>query len=101
MYYKLFEYLGQQAKFKETKFRFKALVKLLDSTLVPLCMSLYDWAHYTHSKGAVNLHTLLDFDSLLPEYVYITNGKGTDGKVSRAMPVALHSIVVDDRGYCD
>lgn len=35
-------------------------IKLLDSTLVSLTMSVYDWAHYTTKKGAVKMHTLLD-----------------------------------------
>lgn len=100
-YYKLFEYLGQQAVFKQKRFRFKMPVKLLDSTLISLCMAVYDWAHYTHEKGAVKMHTLLDFESLLPEYVYITDGKGSDGASARYVKIKPFCLVVADRGYCD
>lgn len=100
-YYKLFEYLGQQAVFKQKRFRFKMPVKLLDSTLISLCMTVYDWAHYTHEKGAVKMHTLLDFDMLLPEYIHITDGKGSDGTSARHIEIKPFSLVVADRGYCD
>ncbi len=53
----------------------KKPIKLIDSTLISLCMSSYDWALYTHTKGAIKLHTVLDFDTYLPKYVYITDGK--------------------------
>ena len=28
----------------------------------------HDWAHYTTKKSAVKMHTLLDYDSLVPEF---------------------------------
>ncbi len=76
-------------------------LRLLDSTLISLTLSVYDWAHYTTTKGAVKMHTLLDYDSLLPEFVSITDGKGSDNKAAFDIPVNPHSIVVADRGYCD
>ena len=38
----------------------------------------FDWAKYKTANGAVKMHTLLDFDSDLPAYVKITNGKTAD-----------------------
>ena len=76
-------------------------IKLIDSTLISLCMRLYDWALYTHTKGAIKLHTVLDFDTYIPEYVYITDGKNTDNKAAKHIDVKPNSIVVADRGYCD
>ena len=63
--------------------------------------SLYEWAHYTAKKGAVKMHTLLDHDSLLPEFVNITDGKCGDDRGAFSIPVQPHSVVVADRGYCD
>lgn len=54
-----------------------------------------------HDKGAVKMHTLLDYDCLLPEFVNITDGKGSDNKAAYDIPVNPYSIVVADRGYCD
>lgn len=101
IFYMLYRHFGQQAQWHHGKFRFKMPIKLLDSTLVSLTMSVYDWAHYTTKKGAVKMHTLLDYDSLLPEFVNITTGKTTDNKAAYDIAVPKHSIVVADRGYCD
>lgn len=101
IYYKVLAHLGQQVKGGKRIHGLKSPVKLLDSTLISLCMELYDWALYTHTKGAVKLHTLLDFATFLPEYVYITDGKGADNTSAREVRVPPHCIVVADRGYCD
>ncbi len=73
-YFSLLESLGQQAGFKQVKFRIKSKIFLLDSTTISLCLSLFDWAKYKTAKGAVKLHTLLDYDGNLPAYVNITDG---------------------------
>lgn len=101
IFYMLFRHFGQQAVWERKKFRFKMPVKLLDSTLVSLTLSVCDWAHYTTSKGAIKMHTLLDYDCLLPEFVNITDGKVTDNKAAFDIEILPFSIVVADRGYCD
>ena len=100
-HYKWLNYFGQQVRFSGRKFRFKNAVYALDSTIITLCAEVYDWAHYTHSKGAVKLHTLLNFMTLLPEYVHITDGKVADNTGARHVEVKPGSIVVSDRGYFD
>ena len=48
------------------------------------------------------MHTLLDFKTLLPEYVHISDGKGHDSKMAGPIPpIPAGSIVVADRGYAD
>jgi len=47
------------------------------------------------------MHTLLDYDCLLPEFVNITDGKTTDNKAAFDIEIPPYSIVVADRGYCD
>lgn len=101
IFYMLLRHFGQQAVWQGKKFRFKMPVKLLDSTLVSLTLSVYDWAHYTTTKGAIKMHTLLDYDCLLPEFVNITNGKVTDNRAAFDIEIHPFSIVVADRGYCD
>lgn len=76
-------------------------IKLLDSTPVSLTMSVYYRAHYTTKKGVVKMHTLLDYDCLLPEFVNITIGKIADNKAAYDIAVPSRSIVFADRGYCD
>ena len=101
IFYALLAHFGQQTIWQRTKFRFKMPIKLLDSSAITLTMSLYEWAHYTTKKGAVKMHTLLDYDSLLPEFVNITDGKCGDNRGALDIPVPPHSVVVADRGYCD
>jgi len=101
IFYAVYSHFGQQGWGSRKGFRFKMPIKLLDSTLVSLTMSVYDWAHYTSRKGAVKMHTLLDYDSLLPDFVNITDGKVSDNKAALDIPMQPHSIVVADRGYQD
>ena len=100
-YYKLFDYLGQQARFKQTKFRIKSKIFMLDSSTVSLCLSLFDWAKYKTAKGAIKMHTLLDYDGSLPVYVNITDGKTADNKGAYDIPLVKGSVIVADRFYND
>ncbi|QEK50737.1 IS4 family transposase [Pedobacter aquae] len=100
-YFILLESLGQQAGFKQIKFRIKSKIFLLDSTTISLCLSLFDWARYKTAKGAVKLHTLLDYDGNLPAYVNITNGKTADNKGAYDVPLHKGSVIVADRFYND
>lgn len=100
-YYALQEILGQHPGFKQTKFRIKSKIFLLDSTTISLCLSLFDWAKYKTAKGAVKMHTLLDFDGNLPAYINITNGKTADNKGAYDVPLLKGSVIVADRFYND
>jgi len=100
-YYSLQKHLGQQAGFKQTKFRIKSKIFLLDATTISLSLSLYDWAKYKTKKGAVKLHTLLDYDGNLPAYVNITDGKTADNKGAYDIPLLKHSVIVADKFYND
>jgi len=100
-YYQLLGSLGQQAGFKQVKFRIKSKIFLLDSTTISLCLSLFDWAKYKTAKGAVKMHTLLDYDGNLPAYVNITDGKTADNKGAYDIPLLKGSVIVADRFYND
>jgi len=100
-YYRLLQYFGQQEGFAVKRSRLKLPIRILDSTLISLTLSLYDWALYTHTKGAVKLHTLLDFDTFLPEYVHITDGKGADNTAAWQVEIRPGSVLIADRAYCD
>ena len=100
-YFQLLESLGQHPKFKQVKFRIKSKIFLLDSTTISLCLSLFDWAKYKTAKGAVKMHTLLDFDGNLPAYVNITDGKTADNKGANDIPLLKGSVIVADRFYND
>lgn len=100
-YFSLLTHLGQHLKIKRTKLRIKAPVHLLDSTTISLCLSLFDWAQFRTKKGAVKMHTLLDYDGGLPLYVNITDGKTGDNKGAYDIPIQKGAVIVADRYYND
>jgi hypothetical protein len=101
LYYLLLKYLGQQAAFKRVKLKIKVPVYLLDATLISLCLSVFDWAKFRTKKGAVKLHTLLNYDGKLPVYVNITEGSVADNKGAYDIPLEKGSVIVADRYYND
>jgi hypothetical protein len=83
------------------KFRFKNKLMSLDASTVDLVLSLFDWAKYRRTKGAVKLHLVLDHDGYLPSFAVITTGKFSDITVARRMRFDPGAILVMDRGYID
>jgi hypothetical protein len=90
-----------QAISPRKKFRFKNRLLTLDSTTVELCASMFDWAHWRHTKGAVKLHLLLDHDGYLPVFGHITEGRTADVNIAQSLDFPKRSIVAMDRGYTD
>ncbi|HEY0725719.1 MAG TPA: IS4 family transposase [Pyrinomonadaceae bacterium] len=83
------------------KFRFKNKLLSLDATVIELCASMFDWAKFRQTKGAVKLHLLLDHDGYLPTYALVTEGKTADVAVAQQLALPKGSVVVVDRGYTD
>jgi Domain of unknown function (DUF4372)/Transposase DDE domain len=103
LYQRLFyDLLAQcQALSPKKKFRFKNKLLTLDSSTVELCASMFDWARFRQTKGAVKLHLLLDHDGYLPVFGHVTEGKVGDVKVAQSLDFPRGSIVALDRGYTD
>ena len=83
------------------KFRFKNKLLSLDASVIDLCASLFDWAQFRRTKGAVKLHLVLDHDGYLPSFCVVTDGKTPDLSPARQMLFDPGTIVVFDRGYND
>ena len=86
---------------KKRKFRFKNPLLSLDATVIDLCATMFDWAKFRLTKGAVKLHLLLDHDGYLPSFAVITEGKKHEIRVARQMQFARGTILAFDRGYTD
>ncbi|GEM_PF-711776 len=71
------------------KFRFRHRLLSLDATIIDLCLSLFPWAKFRTTKGAVKLHLLLDHDGSLPVFADITAGKVHEVKVARTWVAPL------------
>lgn len=83
------------------KFRFKNRLLSMDGTVIELCASSFDWAHYKRLKGAVKLHMILDHAGHLPAFCRITEGNVHEIQVARTVDFTPGTIVVFDRGYVD
>ncbi len=79
----------------------KETVYALDSTTIDLCLSLFPWARFRRTKGAVKLHTLLDLRGPIPTFIEITDGKWQDVRVLDLLVVEPGAYYVMDRGYLD
>lgn len=81
------------------KFRFRNKLYSMDGSVIDLCASVFPWATYMRTKGAVKLHLLLDHDGPLPVMARITTGNESERKIARSTCFAPGSIVSVDRGY--
>ncbi len=100
MYFALYDQFSPQLKISRSLLPMRKIY-LLDSTVINLCLELYDWAHFRKKKGAIKLHTVLDFDGCLPVFVDMTDGKVSDITAAHDIEFPTASIVVADRGYVD
>jgi len=82
-------------------FRFKHPLYSLDATVIDLCLSVFPWADFRTTKGAIKLHVGLNHDGYLPEFVTVTEGSKHEVNIGKLMDFPKGSIVVMDRGYTD
>src|SRR3989441_12299620 len=73
----------------------------LDSTTIDLCLSLFPWAKFRKTKGAVKMHTLLDLHGNIPTFIDITDGKVHDVNILDEIVPEAGAFYVIDRGYLD
>src|SRR5258708_13329850 len=83
------------------KFRFKNKLLSMDASMIELCVTMFDWAKYKQTKGAVKLHLLVDHEGYLPSFALLTDGKTHEVRVAREVQLAPGSIIAIDRGYLD
>jgi hypothetical protein len=86
---------------KKKRFRFKNRLVSMDASTIELCATVFAWAKFRRTKGAVKLHCQLDHAGYLPTVVVITDGKQHDVTVARQQHFERDTIVVMDRGYID
>lgn len=79
----------------------EATVYALDSSTIDLCLSLFPWARFRRTKGAIKLHTLLNLRGSIPEFIHISDGKLHDVNVLDILIPEPGSLYVMDRAYLD
>jgi hypothetical protein len=103
LYQKLFYHVLAlcQTQFAGHQFRFKNKLLSFDATLIELCLSMFDWAKFRRTKGAIKLHLLLDHAGYLPQFVHVTTGKVHEVNILKTLSFEPGTIVVFDRGLVD
>lgn len=89
------------AAIKKRRFRFKHPLRSLDTSIIELCVEVFDWARFQRTKGAVKLHLQLDHQGCLPCWALVTDGDTNDVRIAQKLDFASGTIVVIDRGYLD
>src|SRR4030042_2121860 len=85
------------------KFRFKNPLYTIAASTIDLCLSVFPWAKFRTTKGAIKLHCLYDHSGALPTFLTITDGKSHDVRVvkEQTFPMSPDSIVSVDKAYID
>ncbi len=105
MYADFAQILIQQARILYAKEDFGVdlnnTVYALDSSLINLCLSVFPWAHYRKTKGAIKLHTLIDLRGNIPTFIDITDGTVYDINILDTLLPEPGAFYIMDRGYID
>jgi hypothetical protein len=78
-----------------------ATVYALDASTIDLCLSMFPWARFRKAKGAVKIHTLINLQGNIPEFILISDGKLHDVNALDYLTPAPGAYYVMDRGYLD
>ena len=78
-----------------------ATVYALDSTTIDLCLSMFPWAKFQHTRGAVKIHTQMNLRGSIPEYIYLSDGRLHDVNLLDQLIPLPGAYYIMDRGYLD
>jgi hypothetical protein len=76
-------------------------VYALDASTIDLTLSLFPWAKFRKTKGAIKLHTMIDLRGNIPAFLIITDGKVHDVKAAPLIQIEPAGIYLVDRAYID
>ena len=76
-------------------------VYALDASTIDLTLSLFPWAKFRKTKGAIKLHTMIDLRGNIPPFLIITDGKIHDVKAAPLIQIEPAGIYLVDRAYID
>lgn len=101
LFKKLFEWMLSKCQplAPKHKFKFRNPLYSIDATTIDLCLSLFDWATFRKTKGAVKLHVKLNHSGYLPSFAVVTTGKKHEQTVAPHIPLDKGDVVVFDRGF--
>jgi hypothetical protein len=83
------------------KKKFSDPLRIIDASIIPVCLKRFDWARYRKSKGAVKLHLNLDGDNMIPFAAYLTDGTVHEAQKMANLCSESGVIYAMDRGFVD
>jgi hypothetical protein len=105
LYYKLLKHYDKVLKKENHRNIIQEIkdhsIKLIDSTTISLCLSMFDWAKFRTAKGGLKIHTCWDDALQIPDLINITEAKTHDSKGLEQNVFAKNTIIVEDRAYFD
>jgi len=76
-------------------------VYAFDSTTIDLCLTMFWWAKFRHTKAGIKMHTLFDVETQIPTFIHITEAKVHDVNAMDVIPYETGAYYIFDRGYYD
>lgn len=90
--------LGQENVIEEIKDK---SIKLIASTTISLCLSIFDLAKFRVVNGGIKIHTCWDDTLMIPDMLNISEAKLHDSKGLNQMVFSKNTVIVEDRAYFD
>lgn len=105
LYYSLCKHYKHQLRMRPEYNMIKEIegkhIKIIDATIMSVCLKLFPWAKYRTAKGGIKAHVSLDEVSMIPDIVNISEAKVSDRRGVDDFRYEKDTIIVDDRGYFD
>jgi hypothetical protein len=76
-------------------------VYAIDSTTIDLCLSVFWWASFRKTKGAIKLHTQYDIKSEIPAFIHLSDGLMHDVRFLDQLVFESKAFYIMDRAYID
>jgi len=93
--------LGRRPDYKVIEEIKNKNIKIIDATIMSVCLKLFPWAKFRTAKGGIKAHVSLDEASMIPDIVNISEAKVSDRRGVDDFRYQKDTIIVDDRGYFD
>jgi hypothetical protein len=74
-------------------------IKIIDSTTIDLCASVFPWASFLSRKAGIKLHTVIN--DMRPKCVILTEAKIHDIQEGKTLSFDPSDLLIFDRGYID
>jgi hypothetical protein len=81
------------------KKKFNDPLRIIDATIISVCLTRFNWAKYRKTKGAVKLHMSIDGDCCIPIDAFLSFGNVHEANKMVSLCHESGVIYVMDKGY--